>query len=239
MRDILFRGKDINGNWVKGHYCLDNFDIPSIKRSGFDNFKPVKKETVGQYSGINDSEGNEIFEGDIIKVFYEDSFISNSVVFFKNGQFVYQELFASFDVIKGRLFPLSMDNESKLSAKVIGNIYDSLPDKLSMIFERNKFIDDKLSELCFFKTVNDIGEHYYRRRNKKSVCYVQCAAIIYDKNFNNIVLSLFNESLESHMKFDTVITDLTGDELSLFEEKRKILQIIRGSQSKLIHIKEC
>ena len=70
-REILFRGysNDIQ-KWVYGSYLNDpTSGVPVIIREdGFDNRIKVNPETIGQFSGINDIEGNKIFEGDIIKI---------------------------------------------------------------------------------------------------------------------------------------------------------------------------
>lgn len=69
MRTVLFRGKLISdGTWRYG-FLTQNKGKSWIGSFAFDNyyFAEVQTETVGQYTGLNDKDGNKVFENDIIR----------------------------------------------------------------------------------------------------------------------------------------------------------------------------
>ena len=115
MREIIFRGKRLdNGEWVYGWPFADTADC-SLKKVGkcgcthdgseyfivewVDDFheyeeREVIPDTVGQYTGLNDKNGQQIFENGymiIDKQTYK--------VLFDNGEYILKNIF-NCDIIQ-------------------------------------------------------------------------------------------------------------------------------------------
>lgn len=132
-RQIKFRGKTIGYDpatmpaWMHGCYYqeLHQGEIRNLVTDGSLIFE-VDPDTVGQYTGIADVDGREIYEGDIVRI-YDGERCFNIVVKWSKEAMAFMACYCD-----GNQSPLSWFSNllsRTHEIEVIGNIHDN-PDLL-------------------------------------------------------------------------------------------------------------
>ena len=139
MREIKFRGKRVdNGEWVYGYLVKNTIttriisDFALVRSdahtedtlnhcSGY--FDIVDPESVGQFTGLNDKNGKEIYEGDVVQV------MPDSGIGLSRFEIIWNQPTCSFKKKRddGQLYELEAIQKYLL---IIGKIYDT-PDLIS------------------------------------------------------------------------------------------------------------
>ena len=147
-RTIKFRGKNKDIGWLFGQLAYGlNGETYIIEEVELDNsygleetmlfaimWYRVDKETIGQYTGLHDENGKEIYEGDIIEFSYDvftgnfDTKVGRGTIEFIDGAFYIKPFEIEGKKIKDtdneEWFLLYTVNTDTL--KVLGNVHENL-----------------------------------------------------------------------------------------------------------------
>lgn len=142
MREIKFRGKCVPdskyaGEWVTGGYVAPYAECKNQDEGLIVSFFGgisisvchVLPSTVGQYTGLKDKNGKEIYEGDVVKTQFSSKVFGiatwhDNGYFFVDPSFGEWRRFSGGYISIGDLMDKQIDGES-VQLEVIGNIYDN------------------------------------------------------------------------------------------------------------------
>lgn len=136
MKENKFRGKETDtGKWVYGGLFKEPAPPQCFEKTLEDKYwivypnprympdwnlpyemvrTDIEKETIGQYTGLKDKNGKEIYEGDIIYVIPEDE-----------TAFILWDKETAKYIIQFKGWCADFDNYYGKELEVIGNIYDN------------------------------------------------------------------------------------------------------------------
>lgn len=132
-RTIKFRGKRIdNGQWVYG-FLAEDYYINDVNSEDFPSIE-IASETVGQFTGLLDRNGKEIYEGDILHERVARCIVDKRIVKFCYGSFIAESTYNQGAQCYGepheKFQSLKYFAVNDIKIEVIGNIHDN-PELLS------------------------------------------------------------------------------------------------------------
>ena len=121
MRSIKFRGKiKVSGKWMYGNIThLYEDEFMQIDISDWDVFP----ETIGQFTGIVDRNGVEIYEGDIIQTYDSSGKAILHEVYYLESEARFATKLISYENLNEGSLTQKWINE--LDFEVIGNKFDN------------------------------------------------------------------------------------------------------------------
>lgn len=119
IENIKFKAKRLdNGEWVEGELMKEHYGARIIEHtSKADNWIAVNPSTICQFTGLKDSEGNDIWEHDLLKS--RESERIYEVVWDEYGGFVAK------DSVAGICLPIFLGSALRtIDFKVVDNKFD-------------------------------------------------------------------------------------------------------------------
>lgn len=142
MREILFRGKGFySEEWVEGYLAIGRRETDNAKEHaiipvdvifleyGVSDLIQVIPETICQYTGMTDKNGNRIWENDIVKRYNSngDEWMMSKIVWADhslNMGWCIEDI-KRLSKYGTRLFKVGFDVNDSGKCEVIGNIFDN------------------------------------------------------------------------------------------------------------------
>ena len=158
MREYRFRGKVTSDShslkknqWVYGSYFKDGNKNSWIFDNEEDIFYIVDEKTVGEYTGLKDRYGNDVYEGDIVEEYSYN----------KLGEIVWDKNSGMF-LVKLKDFSITASGIDK--CKKVGYIWDNY----SFIEKKNNKKDEVSIEKKIYFEIGDIISKIRLNEIKKS-----------------------------------------------------------------------